>query len=121
MYYGCVIDPESLKVEIYLSRISLILNTNIQPWCSTELDHNGIGLKWANCGPDCPMHHSALKTFTTDDTLVVTYHYNQNEIMMTLKLYGIMAVSLLLIGLMITGLGIHSEKYYGISITLISV
>ena len=57
---------------------------------------------WAYCDDDCPMHPNAL---TTDDTLKVSHHYDQKELMIALKLYGIMASSLLLIGLMVTGLG----------------
>ena len=55
------------------------------------------------CGSDCPMHPDA---FTNDETLTVTHHYDQKEITITLKLLGIMSSSLLLIGLVVTGLGI---------------
>ena len=41
----------------------------------------------------------------TDDTLKVTHNYNQEEMLIGLKLYGIMSFSLLLVGLMVTGLG----------------
>ena len=58
--------------------------------------------KWADCAPDCPMHPNALKT---DDTLKVTHNYNQEEMLIGLKLFGIMSSSLLLVGLMVTGLG----------------
>ena len=54
------------------------------------------------CGPDCPMHPNA---FTTDETLKVTHHYDQKEMMVVLKLYGILSSSLLLIGLIVLGLG----------------
>ena len=59
---------------------------------------------WGFCGPECPIHPNG---FTSDDTLKVTHHnFDQREIMIALKLLGIMASSLLLIGLMVTGLGI---------------
>ena len=41
----------------------------------------------------------------TDDTLKVTHNYNQEEMLIGLKLYGIMSSSLLLVGLLVTGLG----------------
>ena len=55
------------------------------------------------CGSDCPMHPDA---FETDNTLTVTHHYDQKEITVALKLYGIMSSSLLFIGLIVIGLGI---------------
>ena len=59
---------------------------------------------YGNCGPDCPFKDDAWKT---DDTLKVTHHsVDQKEIMVALKLHGILASSLLLTGLMVTGLGI---------------
>ena len=59
---------------------------------------------WAYCGPDCPIETNAWKT---DDTLKVTHHIvDQKEIKIALRLLGIMATSFLLIGLMVTGLGI---------------
>ena len=58
------------------------------------------------CGPDCPMHPYA---FRNDDTLKVTHHYDQKQLTVTLKLLGILASSLLLIGLMVTGLGISGS------------
>ena len=64
------------------------------------------------CGPDCPMHPYA---FRNDDTLKVTHHYDQKQLTVTLKLLGIMGSSLLLIGLMVTGLG----KSFGILSNLI--
>ena len=49
------------------------------------------------------MHPNA---FTTDDSLKATYsNFDEKEIMIALKLHSIMSSSLLLIGLMITGLG----------------
>ena len=54
------------------------------------------------------MHPNA---FITDDTLKVTYsNIDEKEIMVALKLLGIMSSSLLLIGMMITTLGISASK-----------
>ena len=61
-----------------------------------------------DCGPDCPMHPNPT-AWKTDDTMRVTHHYNQKEIMTAWKLYGIMSSSLLLIGLVVTGLGISDD------------
>ena len=56
-----------------------------------------------DCGPDCPMH---TDDWSTDDTLKVTHHnLDQKEIMDALMPLGIMASSLLLIGLPVPGLG----------------
>ena len=59
---------------------------------------------WGDCGPGCPYKDDAWKT---DDTLKVTTGVDQKEIMVALKLHGILASSFLLIGLMVTGLGIY--------------
>ena len=66
------------------------------------VDEFGAYLQIAYCAADCPLHPNA---WTSDDTLRVTYNYNQKEIMTAWKLYGIMSSSLLLISLMVTGLG----------------
>ena len=86
---------------------SLAFYSNDQAWCSRNVDENGFHILEdvgsVECGPDCPMHPNA---FTTDDTLKVTYsNIDEKEIMIALKLHGIMSSSLLLIGLMVTGLG----------------
>ena len=94
---------------------TIILNINIQPWCYTEVDDNGIGVKgtWADCGKNCPVD---VNPWSTDQTLKVTHHYlDQKEGMIAVELYGIMASSLLLIALMVKLLGIYLvlkyEKY----------
>ena len=80
----------------------------VQPWCATKLEddvtNKGNVATWGFCGPDCPIEANAWKT---DDTLKVTTGVDQKEIMIALKLHGILASSLLLIGLMVTGLGIY--------------
>ena len=67
-----------------------------------DSDGERIGDKVDECGPDCPFEKNAWKT---DDTLKFTASFNPKEIMIAVKLHGIMASSLLLIGLMVTGLG----------------
>ena len=67
-----------------------------------DSDGERIEDKVDECGPDCPFEKNAWKT---DDTLKFTASLNPKEIMIVLKLHGIMASSLLLIGLMVTGLG----------------
>ena len=79
----------------------------VQPWCATKLYDDvtffGNVASWGYCGPDCPIETNAWKT---DDTLRVTHHnLDQKEMKITLKLLGVMSSSLLLNGLMITGLG----------------
>ena len=57
---------------------------------------------------DCFLQCAEPFAFTTDHTLKVTHHnFDTNEIMIALKLHGIMSSSLLLIGLMVIGLGIY--------------
>ena len=60
-------------------------------------------MEYGNCGPGCPSEDDA---WLTDDTLKVTHGIDQKEMMIALKLHGILASSLLLIGVMVTGLGI---------------
>ena len=67
-----------------------------------DSDGERIDDKVDECGPDCPFEKNAWKT---DDTLKFTASLNQREIMIAVKLLGIIASSLLLIGLMVTGLG----------------
>ena len=67
------------------------------------LADNGAMAEWGDCGPDCAMHEDA---WAVDDTMKVTHHYDETDILITLKLYVIMSSSLLLIGLMVTCLGI---------------
>ena len=63
---------------------------------------------WGFCGPDCPIETNAWKT---DDTLKVTQNYfDQKEGMIAVKLYGIMASSLLVIALMVKLLGISGSE-----------
>ena len=75
-----------------------------------DSDGERIEDKVEECGPDCPFEQNAWKT---DDTLKFTASFNQREIMIAVKLLGIMASSLLLIGLMVTGLGSQVLKPAG--------
>ena len=77
-----------------------------------DSDGERIEDKVDECGPDCPFEKNAWKT---DDTLKFTASLNPKEIMIVLKLHGIMASSLLLIGLMVTGLGSQVLKPAGLS------
>ena len=67
------------------------------------LDDNGAMAEWGDCGPDCVMHEDA---WAEDKTMKVTHHYEELKVTTPLKLYVIMSSSLLLIGLMVTCLGI---------------
>ena len=49
-----------------------------------------------------------VNPWSKDDTLKVTHHkFDQKEMMVAVKLLGIMGSSLLLISLIVTGLGIY--------------
>ena len=94
------------RVYRFSKLILFTIILNIQPWCSTKVDDNGLHVSgnWADCGPDCPVE---VIPWYPDDTLKVTHHsLDQKETMIAVKLFSIMASSLLLIGLMVTGLGI---------------
>ena len=68
------------------------------------LDDEGFLVQWAYCGLDCPNGF----TFTTDDTLKVSHHrLDKKEIMIAVKLLGIIVFPLTIISLMVTGLGLY--------------
>ena len=71
--------------------------------------HIGGEGNWADCSPDCPMHPDAL---ATDATLKVTHHreVDEKQIMMSLRLIGVMSSSLILLALMMKGLGICGSE-----------
>ena len=70
-----------------------------------DVTKSGNVASWGFCGPDCPIKTNA---WMTDDTLRVTHQkFDQKEMRIALKLLGIMASSLLLLGLMSTCLGMH--------------
>ena len=101
-------DDIDAKVVLYI--IVIVSYLHVQPWCATKLEDDftekGNVASWGFCGPDCPIETNAWKT---DDTLKVTHHYlDQKEKMTAVKLYGVMASSLLLIALMVKLLGIIS-------------
>ena len=75
-----------------------------------DVTKSGNVASWGFCGPDCPIETNAWKT---DDTLKVTHHIvDQKEIKIALRLLGIMATSLLLIGLLVTWLGRSTSEIY---------
>ena len=65
-------------------------------------------MEWGYCGPACASKDDA---WSFDNTVKVTHHnLDQREVKIALRLLGIMATSLLLIGLMVTWLGRSSSK-----------
>ena len=108
---------EGYVVCIIYQDIDLI--NQVQAWCATVIDEEREWQDRDECGPGCPILAEAWKT---DDTLRVSQSLDQKEIMVALKIYGIMASSLLLIGLMVTVLGIKvclyrvSQKKTGINV-----
>ena len=79
--------------------------------CATEVNEFGVLEydNWAVCGPDCPMDPDAL---ITDETLKVTHHreVDQKQIMISVRLIGVMSSSLSLLALMMKGLGISGSE-----------
>ena len=82
---------------------------------NSKVDENGVLVvgHYGYCGgpdcSDCPMHPNAL---TTDETLKVTHGNitDQKEIMISVRLIGIMSSSLILLALMMKGLGISGSE-----------
>ena len=65
---------------------------------------------WGVCSENCPVDEDP---WSFDNTLKVTHHnLDKKEIKIALRLLGIMATSLLLIGLMVTWLGRSTSKIY---------
>ena len=64
--------------------ISIIIN-DIQTWCATEVDKDGIfqgdrltsNEQWGYCGPDCPTHEETM-TWRKDKTIKMTLHYHDH-------------------------------------------
>ena len=76
----------------------------VKDWCSTKVmeGYHVLGHE-AACGPGCPFRDDG---WATDYSLKLTHHrLDKKEIMIALKLLGILATSLLLIGLMVICLG----------------
>ena len=75
------------------------------------VDENNVLVygNWAACDPDCPMDPDAL---ITDETLKVIHHreVDHEEIMISVRLIGIMSSSLILLALMMKGLGISGSE-----------
>ena len=66
--------------------------------------------EWGNCGKNCPVA-SDVNPWSTDETLKVIHdNKNQREIMIGIKLLGIMSSSLFLLGLMVTELGMFGNE-----------
>ena len=73
---------------------------------------------WGICGPDCPMYPNV--PWLTDETLKVTHqNLDQEGIMIAVKPLLILASSLPLLGMMVTGLGISGFEVLEIIITLV--
>ena len=83
----------------------------IQGWCSTKVDNEGNHIPGPDnvrlCGPRCPLKDDV---WTADDTLIFSQHYDEKERLKVLKFFGIMSSSLLLVGLVVTVLGIYDDE-----------
>ena len=106
-YYGCL--PRAEQVFIYNIYNMFIDYNELQTWCATEVDKDGIfqgdpGVwedPWGFCGPDCPTHEETL-TWRKDETVKVTLHYYNPLLWTGLKFYGILSSCLLLYSLILT-------------------
>ena len=62
---------------------------------------------WGDCSENCPVD---VNSWSSDNTLTLKVTYNNldlKNIMIAVKLLGIMGSSLLVIGLLVTGLGTY--------------
>ena len=87
-----------------------INNYDLQTWCATEVDQDGIFQgnpynfekpKWGFCGPDCPTHEETL-TWSKDETVKVTLTYSNPALMVGLELYGAILLWIFVLGLILT-------------------
>ena len=62
---------------------------------------------WRICGAKCPLKDDAWRE---DNTLTIRQYNDEKEKIKILKLFGIKFFSLLLIGLVVTGLGIYRSE-----------
>ena len=88
-----------------------INNYDLQNWCATEVDQDGIfrgfdhlmyepGEPWGICGPDCPIHEETM-TWHTDRTFKMTLTYDYTILFIGLMLYGYLLAGILTCGLVI--------------------
>ena len=107
-YYGCLPWTGQVFIIFMIFRIISFDYYDIQTWCPTEVDKDGIFQgepidfydPWGNCGPDCPTHEETL-SWTTDETFKMTVQYGNAVLSSGLKLYGILLVGSFICGLMI--------------------
>ena len=107
-YYGCLPKAEQVFIIFMIFRIISFDYYDIQTWCATQVDKDGIFQgepidfydPWGNCGPDCPTHEETL-SWTTDETFKMTVQYDKTALFGGLKLYGILLACIFIIGLMI--------------------
>ena len=91
--------------------VSLNNNNNLQTWCATEVDKDGIfqgkpsdwDSTWGYCSPDCPEHEETL-TWRKDETAKVTLQYSNSALWVGLELYGSILPWIFLLGLVLTTL-----------------
>ena len=84
-------------------------NNDLQTWCATEVDKDGIFQgnpgywedPWGFCGPDCPTHEETL-TWRKDETAKVTLQFSNSALWVGLELYGGVLPWIFILGLILT-------------------
>ena len=97
----------------------LLKYQNLQLWCPTEVDKDGVfqgdpnqGVDpWGICGPDCPTHEETL-TWTTDETFKMTLQYDNTLLKEGIELYGILLAGISICGLMIILVPATGKRQY---------
>merc|ERR1719414_267582 len=56
-------DKNTNKQEIFHTCAP---NSEIQPWCATEVYENEYTIKWGVCGPDCPFQKDLENAWIND-------------------------------------------------------
>ena len=60
----------------FLNTYQYLIN-DLQKWCATEVDKDGIAQKSSFCDPDCPTHEETM-TWRKDKTIKMTLHYHDH-------------------------------------------
>ena len=97
------------KNNIIYNENIFVNNYDLQTWCATEVDQDGIFQgdpgdgddPWGFCGPDCPTHEETL-TWSKDETVKVTLTYSNPALRIGLELYGAILLWIFVLGLILT-------------------
>ena len=93
-YYGCLTHTDDNDNDDNPTTFSF-------NWCPAEVDQDRVMVTWGLCGPDCPTHEETL-TWSKDETVKVTLHYNNPALRVGMELYGAILLWIFVLGLILT-------------------